>query len=147
MAARVWRSPGSLREAERYDCSCLIRLIHLLSLYREVYLTPKQATNGLRPNRPLTPLTSRVCHVPPIWPTANGGRGDAWRAARRGGGVACGRSVAGRRVPVHAGRHGCLPCAAGQAHSKGPCLPCALGQAHGKLDYLSCALCLLCVLL
>ena len=25
--------------------SCLIRLIHLLSLYREVYLTPKQATN------------------------------------------------------------------------------------------------------
>jgi len=24
--------------------SCLIRLIHLLSLYREVYLTPKQAT-------------------------------------------------------------------------------------------------------
>ena len=45
MAARVWGSPGSLREAERYDCSCLIRLIHLLSLYREVYLTPKQATN------------------------------------------------------------------------------------------------------
>ena len=45
MAARVWRSPGSLREAERYDCSCLIRLIHLLSLYREVYLTPKQTTN------------------------------------------------------------------------------------------------------
>ena len=27
--------------------SCLIRLIHLLSLYREVYLTPKQATNKL----------------------------------------------------------------------------------------------------
>ena len=25
--------------------SCLIRLIHLLSLYREVYLIPKQATN------------------------------------------------------------------------------------------------------
>ena len=25
--------------------SCLIRLMHLLSLYREVYLTPKQATN------------------------------------------------------------------------------------------------------
>ena len=25
--------------------SCLIRLIHLLSLYKEVYLTPKQATN------------------------------------------------------------------------------------------------------
>ena len=25
--------------------SCLIRLIHLLSLYREVYLTPKQTTN------------------------------------------------------------------------------------------------------
>jgi hypothetical protein len=25
--------------------SCFIRLIHLLSLYREVYLTPKQATN------------------------------------------------------------------------------------------------------
>ena len=45
MAARVWGSPGSLREAERYDCSCLIRLIHLLSLHREVYLTPKQATN------------------------------------------------------------------------------------------------------
>ena len=45
MAARVWGSPGSLREAERYDCSCLIRLIHLLSLYREVYLTPKQAAN------------------------------------------------------------------------------------------------------
>ena len=43
--ATVWGSPGSLREAERYDCSCLIRLIHLLSLYREVYLTPKQATN------------------------------------------------------------------------------------------------------
>ena len=40
--------------------SCLIRLIHLLSLYREVYLTPKQAVinpNGLRPNKPLTPLT------------------------------------------------------------------------------------------
>jgi len=45
MAARVWGSPGSLREAERYDCSCLIRLIHLLFLYREVYLTPKQAAN------------------------------------------------------------------------------------------------------
>jgi len=36
------------------------RLIHLLSLYREVYLTPKQGLfnpNGLRPNRPLTLLT------------------------------------------------------------------------------------------
>ena len=41
-AARV-RSPGSLREAEQIlIASCLIRLIHLLSLYREVYLTPKQ---------------------------------------------------------------------------------------------------------
>ena len=40
-AARV-RSPGSLREAEQMIASCLIRLIHLLSLYREVYLTPKQ---------------------------------------------------------------------------------------------------------
>ena len=41
-AARV-RSPGSLREAEQIMiASCLIRLIHLLSLYREVYLTPKQ---------------------------------------------------------------------------------------------------------
>ena len=43
-AARV-RSPGSLREAEQIMiASCLIRLIHLLSLYREVYLTPKQTT-------------------------------------------------------------------------------------------------------
>ena len=36
------------------------RFIHLISLYREVYLTPKQAVinlNGLRPNKPLTPLT------------------------------------------------------------------------------------------
>ena len=41
-AARV-RSPGSLREAEQIlIASCLIRLIYLLSLYREVYLTPKQ---------------------------------------------------------------------------------------------------------
>ena len=41
-AGRV-RSPGSLREAEQIMiASCLIRLIHLLSLYREVYLTPKQ---------------------------------------------------------------------------------------------------------
>ena len=41
-AARV-RSPGSLREAEQtMIASCLIRLIHLLALYREVYLTPKQ---------------------------------------------------------------------------------------------------------
>ena len=41
-AARV-RSPGSLREAEQIlIASYLIRLIHLLSLYREVYLTPKQ---------------------------------------------------------------------------------------------------------
>ena len=41
-AARV-RSPGSLRKAEQIMiASCLIRLIHLLSLYREVYLTPKQ---------------------------------------------------------------------------------------------------------
>jgi hypothetical protein len=40
--------------------SCLIRLIHLLSLYREVYLLlNKRLINpyGLRPNRPLTPLT------------------------------------------------------------------------------------------
>ena len=43
-AARV-RSPGSLREAEQIMiASCLIRLIHLLSLNREVYLTPKQTT-------------------------------------------------------------------------------------------------------
>ena len=43
-AARV-RSPGSLRGAEqKMIASCLIRLIHLLSLYREVYLTPKQTT-------------------------------------------------------------------------------------------------------
>ena len=43
-AARV-RSPGSLREAEQIlIASCLIRLIHLLSLYREVYLSPKQTT-------------------------------------------------------------------------------------------------------
>ena len=35
-------------QQERRDfllISCLIRLIHLLSLYREVNLTPKQATN------------------------------------------------------------------------------------------------------
>ena len=35
-------------QQERRDfplISCLIRLIHLLSLYREVYLTSKQATN------------------------------------------------------------------------------------------------------
>ena len=25
VAARVWGSPGSLRETERYDCSCLIQ--------------------------------------------------------------------------------------------------------------------------
>lgn len=43
-AARV-RSPGSLREAEQIMItSCLIRSIYLLSLYREVYLTPKQTT-------------------------------------------------------------------------------------------------------
>ena len=53
-AARVggrWeRRPRGFAHArqERRDfllISCLIRLIHLLSLYREVYLIPKQATN------------------------------------------------------------------------------------------------------
>ena len=34
MAARVWGSPGSLREAERYDCSCLI----LSLLFRDTYI-------------------------------------------------------------------------------------------------------------
>ena len=41
-AARV-RSLGSIRKAEQIlIASYLIRLIHLVSLYREVYLTPKQ---------------------------------------------------------------------------------------------------------
>ena len=49
-AARVGGAGNAGRGAwqERRDfllISCLIRLIHLLSLYREVYLTPKQATN------------------------------------------------------------------------------------------------------
>ena len=44
--ARGW--PGALPTAEQEGRdfllnSCLIRSIHLLSLYREVYLTPKQA--------------------------------------------------------------------------------------------------------
>ena len=38
-----FRSPGSLREAEQIlIASFLIRLIHLFSLYKEIYLIPKQ---------------------------------------------------------------------------------------------------------
>ena len=39
--------PRPAREKGFPSNLCLIRLIHLLSLYREVYLTPKQATNYL----------------------------------------------------------------------------------------------------
>ena len=35
MAARVWGSPGSLREAERYDCSCLIQTKYVTMFIKE----------------------------------------------------------------------------------------------------------------